>query len=201
VLSEPTRSDKPCLSDKVRVHTGLGNAKMRLDWTLVIPYTCVAFTDNRWEKDEWPVFLHVHCSDDMITASDVCQIYTMCCTCTLGSLHEYVFLQALRFLTPHNVDLKLFWHKTGSMPLASQHRNVYRLFDSTLWAAARLPRGCPKLFKALMCRLADLKANASHFCANMAVHYKEMPTRLIRKAQWLTTKFCLWSAFMAVLYW
>ena len=84
----------------------------------MIPYTCVAFTDIRWEKDGWPVFLLVHCSQ--VTASDEClsNIHdVLYCTCTLGSSQKSVFLQALRFLTPHNLDLKLLWHKADSMPL------------------------------------------------------------------------------------
>ena len=84
----------------------------------MIPYTCAVFTDIRWEKDVWPVFLLVHCSQ-VNQVMSVCQINTMCCTCTLGSLRKSVFLGALRFLTPHNLYLKLLWRKADSVPLGS----------------------------------------------------------------------------------
>jgi len=33
--------------------------------TLVIPLTCVAFTNGRWEVDKWPIFLQVDHFDEL----------------------------------------------------------------------------------------------------------------------------------------
>jgi len=185
------------MSDKDRVHTGLGNAKTRLDW---IPYTCVAFTDIQWEKDGWPVFLLVHCSQ--ITSSDEYRYNTMCCTCTLRSLHKSVFLQALRFLTPHTLDPKLLWRKADSMPLGSSAQECVsivwlNLMSSKQHACRGDAQSSPNYSRAVWLIWRPMLL----ICASMAVHYKETPTRLARKAQWFTTTFCPWSAFMAVLYW
>jgi len=32
---------------------------------IVIPFTCITFTDSWWGTDKWPVFVQVHCSIDV----------------------------------------------------------------------------------------------------------------------------------------
>ena len=52
-----------------QVWTSGGNATASIDLisraVLMISFTCVTFTDSRWETGIWPIFLQMYCSHDL----------------------------------------------------------------------------------------------------------------------------------------
>jgi hypothetical protein len=67
--------------------------------------TCVTLTNGRWEKDNWPTFVQLHCSHTM-AGIHKWQIYVTCSShgyvalqyCKKGSLHQCFPLESSRSL-------------------------------------------------------------------------------------------------------
>ena len=138
--AKKTRRDKPCVYTWVSVtpkHVWIEH------WWFLTLVSHLLTTGGKRTSGQYFYMLTVP-TTWQVTASDECQTYTMCCTSTLGSLHKSVFLQPLKFLTPHNLDLKLLWHKTGSMTLGSSAQECVSIVWLNLMSSSTPAEGMPK---------------------------------------------------------